>query len=172
MIEFSQHPTAPELDAAGEVIAATDWLGNRFTVGDLVMYCIGAGRGQMMAVGRVLKIRSEVKFRHSSREAREGEAHTRLLHYYDPPKRWVDEQLPYDDITVQVITGRTSGLWGNGQRSRPAWVNPMNVTALTGLAGAPHWGTAASAARVPKVAFPATRTESTGRCFATTAPRR
>lgn len=130
MIEFSQHPTAPELDAAGEVVAAKDWLGNRFAVGYSVMYCIGAGRGQMMAIGRVLKIRNEVKHRTITHEAAEGEAHTRVSTWEDPPRRWVDVEVPYDDVTVQVLTERTSGHWGNGARSRPAWVNPMNVTAL------------------------------------------
>ncbi len=121
MIEFAQHPTAPELDAAGEVIAATDWLGNSFTVGDLVMYCIGAGRGQMMAIGRVLKMKTETKKRYAGRD-----------------ENGVQLYAPYDDITVQVFTYRTSGAWDNGQRTRPAWINPMNVTAITGLVGSPH----------------------------------
>ena len=80
----------------GVCVAATDWRGNRFSVGDMVMYCVGAGRGQMMAEGRVLQIR--------------------------PGK--------YTTIEVQVLTERTSGAWNNGKRTRPAWVNPMNITAL------------------------------------------
>ncbi len=78
-------------------VAATDWRGNRFCVGDMVMYCIGAGRGQMMAEGRVLHIR---------------------------------KNLSYPQIEIQVLTERTSGSWNNGKRTRPAWVNAMNITAI------------------------------------------
>ena len=33
-----------------------------------------------------------------------------------------------DTYKVQVLTEKTSGRWGNGPRTRPAWVNPMNIT--------------------------------------------
>lgn len=77
-------------------VSATDWLGNRFRVGEMVMYCVGAGRGQLMAIGRVLQIQIDA----------------------------------YDNIKVQVLTEKTSGRWNNTQRTRPAWVNPMNITAI------------------------------------------
>lgn len=88
-------PSDPEFDPDGTCFAARDWLGNRFVVGERVMYCVGAGRGQLMAIGKVLKIVPEGR-----------------------------------GIKVQVLTERTSGAWGNGARSRSAWVNPLNVTAL------------------------------------------
>lgn len=116
------HPTDPEYGPEGEVVCAKDWLGNRFCVGDVVMYCIGAGRGQMMAFGRVLKIKSVVCHRWKTRAAAEGETPTRGV--------WVDEEDTYDEVTVQVLTERTSGRWDNKKRTRPAWPNPMNITAL------------------------------------------
>lgn len=91
-----KHPSNPEYED-GVCVAATDWRGNRFRVGDLVMYCIGAGRGQMMAEGRVLRIEMDTF---------------------------------YNNLKVQVLTERTSGSWNNEKRNRPAWVNPMNITAM------------------------------------------
>jgi hypothetical protein len=96
---MAKNPTNPEYDG-NECVAATDWLGNRFRVGEVVMYCVGAGRGQMMAIGRVLKID------------------------YDATR-------PYDSFKIQVLTEKTSGNWNNEKRTRPAFVNPMNITAIT-----------------------------------------
>ena len=93
---MNKNPSNPEYED-GVCVAATDWRGNRFCVGDMVMYCIGAGRGQMMAEGRVLQIRTNTS---------------------------------YPEIEIQVLTERTSGLWNNEKRTRPAWVNPMNITAV------------------------------------------
>jgi hypothetical protein len=100
-----------EYDAYGAIASAKDWRGNRVYVGDKVMYCIGAGRGQMMAIGTLLEIR-------------------------------IDER-PYTDyggqrhveriIKTKVLTEATSGLWNNASRSKPAQVNPMNITALSTL---------------------------------------
>lgn len=73
-----------------------DWLGNRVEVGDVVMYAIGARRGQQMAMGTVQQI--------------EATGST-----YEPYK-------------VQVLTEKTSGHWSNGPRTKPAWVNPTNIT--------------------------------------------
>lgn len=42
-----QCPAHPELAPEGHVASAVDWRGNRFRIGDTVMYCIGASRGQM-----------------------------------------------------------------------------------------------------------------------------
>lgn len=126
-------PHSPEFDANGKPISAVDWLGNRFAVGDTVLYCISAGRGQMMAIGEVLQINNDVKQHRSYREAEPGE---------EPDwGGWIDRlgqqwparmsvYTPYDDITVQVRTLKTSGSWNNRERSRPAWVNPMNIIAL------------------------------------------
>lgn len=96
--------------------SAVDWLGNTFSLGDKVMYCIGAGRGQMMAIGTVRQIRS--------REV--------TLYGWNPETR---ERMsePGVEVEVQVLTEKTSGHWDNEGRSKPAWVNPMNITALAEL---------------------------------------
>ncbi len=95
-----------------DVLSAVDWLGHTFKVGERVMYCIGAGRGQMMALGTVQQIR-----------AKPGK------HWDLETRRYVEEGV--FDVEVQVLTEKTSGHWGNKERSKPAWVNPMNITAIT-----------------------------------------
>lgn len=102
-----QHPSLPELDQDGTVLAATDWLGNRFAVGELVLYCVKDGQGQMMALGRVLKIKTETKYDYFSN--------------------------PFELVSVQVLTAKTSGQSNNTTRTKPAWVNPLNITAIKGL---------------------------------------
>lgn len=101
------------------ISSAQDWRGNRFAVGDVVMYCIGAGRGQMMAVGEVLEIKGERKTRQTWTGERDADG--RAIY---------TEPVPYWDITVKVLTHQTSGSWDNGKRTRPAWVNPMNITSI------------------------------------------
>ena len=107
-----RHPSDPIRGPDGEVVSAVDWLGNRFSVGERVLYCVGAGRGQLMAYGNVLKIFADkqVLWDHDKRCHYDGEA-----------------------VRVQVLTERTSSDWGeewSGRRSRPAMVNPLNITAL------------------------------------------
>src|SRR4051812_46380328 len=94
------------------VVSAVDWLGKRFHIGDKVLYCIGTGgRRQCMAVGVVKAIRARQihEYNHA------GTTQARL------PAVW--------EIEVQVLTERTSRV-GNNKSSRPAWVNPRNITAL------------------------------------------
>lgn len=90
-------------DDTDKVIAAIDWLGREFTVGDTVMYCISSGRGQMMAIGKVTK-----------------------LEMWKTGSAWGSMTR----IRVQVLTSRTSHNWDNEVRTRPAWVSPMNVTVM------------------------------------------
>ncbi len=104
------HPHSPLRNSEGEVISAVDWLGNRFSVGDRVLYCVGAGRGQLMAYGKVLWIKAEAK---------------PVWDY--AAKKWRED---LETVTVQVLTERTSGNWGNEKRTRPALVNPLNITAI------------------------------------------
>lgn len=132
-MEFTQHPSEPELADDGTCLSAVDWLGNRFRVGDTVMYCVAAGRGQMMAYGVVQAIKAHPRTRREGRNAAPGETPTRMLKWHDPPIAWIEWEVPYHEITVRVLTSRTSGHWDNKQRTRPAWVNPMNVTAVAGL---------------------------------------
>lgn len=99
-----------------DVLEATDWLGHRFRPGDKVMYCVAAGRGQMMAIGTVKAIRCRQY--ESQTWDRETQTHGKEL-------RW--------EFEVQVLTTKTSGHWGNKQRTRPAWVNPMNITSVSGF---------------------------------------
>jgi len=131
------HPSDPGYAEDGTtVISAVDWLGNRFYVGDTVLYCVAAGRGQMMATGVVKIIRCVSKTRTRTRRAGPGETPTRWTepaNHCDPLIGWVDEVVPWDDLTVQVLTTHTSGGWNHGQRQRPAWVNPMNITSARGL---------------------------------------
>lgn len=99
-----------------DVTEATDWLGHRFKVGDKVLYCVAAGRGQMMAMGEVKAIR-----------CRQYQAQT-----WDPETQTRGKEDRWD-FEVQVITTKTSGHWNNKQRTRPAWVNPMNITSVSGF---------------------------------------
>lgn len=112
---FSDTPVWDANDKRTDVLSAVDWLGNRFKVGDQVLYCIAAGRGQMMALGEVRAIRAWENMR----------------------KDWDRETREYIagfEVEVQVVTQRTSGSWNNKQRTRPAWVNPMNITSMAGPA--------------------------------------
>lgn len=131
-----EYPSEVELDAQGEPISAEDWLGNRFGIGDLVVYCISAGRGQMMAIGRVqqLRVRENTKTRRQTKEQyrhldwreRQQIPYAELEETIDVPQHlWV--------VEVQILTERTSGHWGNERRTRPAWVNEMNITAVKGI---------------------------------------
>lgn len=127
---FSDEPTFYQKESytdkyRTDILSAEDWLGNRFAIGDTVMYCIGAGHGQMMALGVVQQIRAIERQRLRSWE------------WQDEPngyKRRINEVWDnYWDAEVQVLTTRTSGSYGNKQRTRPAWVNPMNITAVKGV---------------------------------------
>lgn len=124
-------PHSPEL-LNGKAVSAVDWLGNRFAVGDKVMYCISAGRGQMMAVGEVMQIKVEQKF-HRTQVPADGDDPDALAYPYTPDCFYRVVQSPYDQVTVQVRTLKTSGRWDNTERSKPAWVNPMNITSLSGV---------------------------------------
>lgn len=125
---MTRHPSKPESDANGKCIAALDWRGNRFAVGDKVLYCISAGRSQLMAVGIVVQIKAAVAYRNvhqpcdaddpEAETGRDGSCYRRI-------------SVPYDEVTVQVRTLKTSGRWDNTERSKPAWVNPANITAIT-----------------------------------------
>lgn len=123
-------PHSPERDSTGRVVGACDWLGRRFVLGDTVMYCIGAGRGQMMAIGTVEEIASITETRWQHRPPKPGETPTRTITSTDPPILLVDEEVPFDRVSVRVHTLVTSGAWDNARRTKPAWVNPMNITAL------------------------------------------
>jgi hypothetical protein len=112
----------------GKAVSAVDWLGNRFAIGDTVVYCISAGRGQMMAIGEVVQIKVEQKFTRSQVPADADDPDA--VQYYDSVEYYRTVQHPYDEITVQVRTLKTSGRWDNKERSKPAWVNPMNITSF------------------------------------------
>lgn len=95
-----------------DILHGIDWLGNEFRVGDLVMYCIGAGRGQQMALGHIQQMRAKE------------------TGYYDwkQVKSWIATGW---DLEVQVLTEKVSGF--GGPRTKPAWVNPMNITSVDGI---------------------------------------
>jgi hypothetical protein len=103
-------------------LSAVDWLGHRFAVGDTVLYCIGAGRGQMMALGTVKQIRAQ-KHMQYERDERGWAVIPRVELGYE-----------FSEIQVQVLTERTSGSYDNTARTKPAWVNPMNITHVTQFA--------------------------------------
>lgn len=115
--EFGPIPTFVEGTYSGSmwhthVVSAVDWLGARFHVGEKVIYCIGAGRGQVMAIGTVKSMRCREKYAYNlagTTKARQ-------------PAGW--------EIEVQVLTERTSSTWSESKRTKPAWVNAINVTAM------------------------------------------
>lgn len=121
-------PHVSERDPDGNVIAVTDWLGGTFRIGDQVAYCIGAGRGQVMAIGKVLQIKCEVRERTDYRPPNPGEQPNYTYPLSD--RTAVRYRTLYDVITVQVLTLKTSARYSHGKRTRPAWVNPQNITAL------------------------------------------
>lgn len=124
-------PHSPEFEG-NRCVSAVDWLGNRFTVGDQVMYCISAGRGQMMAIGEVIQIKHEIQERKRRIDTTSDDPDA--IYYaateWYPELYYKWELVPHDVVTVQVRTLKTSGRWDNEKRSKPAWVNPMNITAL------------------------------------------
>jgi hypothetical protein len=103
------------LASTGECVSAVDWLGNRFHVGDRVLYSIHAGSSTEVAIGEVLAIKSE----HHER-SRVGRNHP------DGTEMW---RSAWDKITVTVLTEKSSGS-GTSRlaRTRPAQVKAQNVT--------------------------------------------
>ena len=100
-------PTKAHPDADGNPVSAEDWLGNRFAIGDAVIYCVGYGsNGGLMAVGRVTGMRFGTQGRQAT-----------------PP------------VEVQVLTHGTPRDWigRSSKRTRPGWINSFNVTAVTGI---------------------------------------
>lgn len=125
---MTEHPRALVTDEEG-LVGGIDWLGNAFRIGDLVMYCISAGRGQMMAVGEVVAIRAKPVTEWANQdEYAEWHAGTRTRENYRPRYEIVDAV-----VEVQVLTAKTSGSWDNKARTRPAWVNSMNITSMKGV---------------------------------------
>lgn len=116
-MSYSKHPTALVDDEEG-LVGGIDWLGNEFRIGDEVMYCISAGRGQMMAIGKVVAVRALPISEWANPHERENEGY-----------RYRSE-IVGAKVEVQVLTERTSGAWNNKTRTRPAWVNEMNITAM------------------------------------------
>lgn len=120
IVSYAVHPLAL-VDEKEGLVGGIDWLGNEFRIGDLVMYCISAGRGQMMAVGEVVAIRAKPITEWVNRDELGTEG-------YRPRHRLVDAR-----VEVQVLTAKTSGHWNNRARTRPAWVNEMNITSVKGV---------------------------------------
>lgn len=112
------------------VISAVDWLGNRFLVGDKVIYCISAGRGQLMAIGEVIAITVERYMKRTEVEAEPDEPDALNRPWLEPDRWFRIIKVPSDEVKVQVRTLKTSGKWDNAERKKPAWVNPQNITAL------------------------------------------
>ncbi len=128
---MSRHaPHSPDINEQGKCLSAVDWRGNRFHVGEEVMYCIGAGRGQMMAIGVVLQIKVTQRHRNVSQPCDSDDPDAFTRQWFEPGEyfKWV--QVPFDEVTVQVRTLKTSGRWDNEERTKPAWINPMNVTTM------------------------------------------
>lgn len=122
-------PHSPVIEN-GRVVSAVDWLGNRFAVGEKVFYCISAGRGQMMAYGLVQSIKVEQLFRTDEIEADPDELGATTRPWFQPGTYFKTIKVPYDEVRVQIRTLKTSGRWDNAERSKPAWVNAMNITAI------------------------------------------
>lgn len=131
---FYSYPADPEFDAEGNCISALDWRGNRFHVGETVMYCIGAGRGQRMAIGQVLEMQAEPRKTKTERLIRPGETPTRTYEttWEKTPRliELIEVEEHYHDFKIKVLTEETSGEWDGEKRTRPAWPQPVNMTAI------------------------------------------
>lgn len=105
-MSYRQIPCRPHPDENGRVTSAEDWLGNRFGIGDPVVYCTTASTGGMMAVGTVEEIRL-------------GEQGRRTF----PPV----------EVKIRTHASASSRLRDSGRRSKPGWITSSNVTAIAGL---------------------------------------
>jgi hypothetical protein len=94
-------PPYPIYDSDGQLVAAEDWLGARFTEGDQVIYCVTANPGGRMAIGVVQKIELVAYPRFS--EVR---------------------------VQVRTIRASGRPWEEQGPRTKPAWVTASNITAL------------------------------------------
>lgn len=131
MYDLQHHPSEPVRDDSGEILSAQDWLGNRFHVGEQVLYCVATGStGCAMAIGIVVRIVSDTKTRYDYRPARDDETPDFVNRYSNPPTNWMTIEVAYDDMRVMVRTLRTSASFDNGKRTRNSWVTAMNITAL------------------------------------------
>ncbi len=125
MIQF---PHSPQRDDKGRVISAVDWLGNRFHVGDHVLYSIHHGDTHMMALGEVLQIKAVMRPAKKYRDPEPGEQPDFVNDLADPPIGLVKYTTFYDEVTVRVRTLRTADPYCKGERKGGAWVNPNNIT--------------------------------------------
>ncbi len=102
-----RHPSSPEFDEHGMCVSAVDWLGNRFRVGDPVLYTINGDGTREIALGKVI--------------------------YIAVAQRVDWTGLPYDEVTVQVLTAGTAAPYDANARTKPAWPRATNITAVAGL---------------------------------------
>lgn len=124
-------PSHPERNDSGEIIAARDWLGNRFAVGERVIYCIHSGDTQKMAVGVVEKIESiRTRERLGWRLTPPGEQPDKTMTIDGASVDFSKVRVPYEELRVAVLTLRTSDTWHDRQRTKAAWVKPNNITAI------------------------------------------
>lgn len=144
-------PNNPRRDAAGQIIAATDWLGNEFKLGDRVLYCISAGRGQQMAIGIVKEMTAEIREDRSKitilgdsympKPANVYHGHNEygkpcLREYYIKDVGWQPETWivygTYELVQVKVQRIAASGYEGI-EKKAARFVNSMNITSLDAL---------------------------------------
>lgn len=122
-------PHSP-INERGKWVSAVDWRGNRFAVGDEVLYCVADGYSYCTAVGRVIEIAVKTIQRRRDVEttADDPEGHHRP--WFDPDRYYRTEHFPVDDVRVLVQTLQTASHGDKGPRAKPGWVNPWNITAL------------------------------------------
>ncbi len=146
-------PINPVRDSNGVVVEATDWLGNQVRVGEKVIYCISAGRGQQMAIGVLLELRpilveDESKItifgdnygpipaspNYGWRRHQPGEPHWGSFWDHQAQQRrttWIKfETYEYCETKVQRVAA--SG-YEKLTKKDARFVNEMNVMALEGL---------------------------------------
>lgn len=97
-------PDQPEFNGDGVIVSAVDWLGNRFRIGDQVLYCITQGSGGLMAYGTVVEI------------ADAGHARFDML-----------------TVKVRTLGTASEWKHRAGERRHATWVNAYNVTAVPGM---------------------------------------
>lgn len=112
-IQVMWSPSGPVFDTeTGECVAARDWYGNMFGVGDMVVYSVGNGNSTEIAFGRVVSMKSEHYERsRTGRKLRDGSDEYRSA---------------WDKVTVRVLTEKSSGR--GSARTRPTEVKAMNIT--------------------------------------------
>ncbi|MEU4155733.1 hypothetical protein [Actinoplanes sp. NPDC026670] len=109
----------------GRCVSAVDWLGQRFTEGEKVLYCVFSSGRATTALGVVERIQAEQCTGWTYREAGEGD----VVSHEANGKSWTKDTYTYWQVGVMVRTLKTAED-GDVAKPRNSWINAFNVTAL------------------------------------------